>query len=546
MVAKAQAEAEARGLTTSALMEKAQTINTNKVRQLVLGERAGMAKDDIVEISEQIVSMRLPVTKLEQMYRNPLEEIIAYLEAQYGLEHIKVFSLARNPLLDPAQFNNQVAEFVLPDTFVLSISTIHQLCTSASNWMNQDKRNLVVVQCSDGISGSGFIIGCLLLYLSRAESADQALVAYSLIRSPHSDGLAPYLPSQIRYARYYLEALSRQIAVKPPAPEIFLESITLSPVYGVTHPGVRIAVSETVLGEVRPDNSFLSEEAPLTLPLRFVGVSGDVRIDVINMGVIFDQSLFHFYFHTFFECPEAPQSDPSQSHTLVLSKGYLDGASKDVDCRRFPPDFRMELKYRTSLPSPEELQAMRQQARAHKEIEPVLSFEEEEELPSLIEAEVVAATLVESEDLVENESQPQPEPAALPETIQQAVVESSQEPAQPEPQDLPKIKEQEEDVRQEVAVTQTSPLVVEPPAPLPQQPAAPVHSAIPPTIDLPTFDPAPQLKVEPQLREVKGWDESDLDGLLEGVDLQEVGNLDLGEELGEIDDIDAIINEVLS
>eukprot|EP00300_Choanocystis_sp_HF-7_P004691 c13655_g1_i1.p1 GENE.c13655_g1_i1~~c13655_g1_i1.p1 ORF type:complete len:625 (+),score=109.87 c13655_g1_i1:248-1876(+) len=361
LVAKAQAKAEERGLTKAALLDKAQAI---KVRHLILGDRAGMSKDDIVEVSERVVSMRLPATKLERLYRSPVSEIVDLFESQYGMQHVKVFSLARNPVLDPTKFNNQIAEFILPESHVLGVSTIHQLCESARAWLAKSENNVVVVHCSDGVSGSGFIVSCLLLHLGRIASADDALAAYSQCRSSSLDSSAPYAPSQIRYAQYYQSALQRNVAARPPIAQLFLESIHFSPVVGVCHPGIRIWENDTMLGGVRPESCVLTSQSPVAIPLRFVGVSGDVRIDVFSLGVLFDQNLFHFCFHTFFEIEsrrtgESADSDP-EIIVLKFDKASLDLAAPDADNKKFPADFHVELRCHTKLPTPDRAWALQQ------------------------------------------------------------------------------------------------------------------------------------------------------------------------------------------
>eukprot|EP00299_Pterocystis_sp_00344_P020036 c9875_g1_i2.p1 GENE.c9875_g1_i2~~c9875_g1_i2.p1 ORF type:complete len:670 (+),score=222.97 c9875_g1_i2:35-2044(+) len=176
---------------------------------------------DLSYITDQIIAMGLPATGVEQQYRNPIDEVVRFLEENHKGKY-KVFNLCSERLYDPSKFNGFMANFPFDDHNVPPIELIPMFCKSAKEWLRGGLDNVVCVHCKAGKSRTGLMIAALLLHLQYFDVPQAAIDFYNRRRTHDGKGLV--VPSQIRYVFYYDHILKHGM---PPPTRKILKSITI-------------------------------------------------------------------------------------------------------------------------------------------------------------------------------------------------------------------------------------------------------------------------------------------------------------------------------
>lgn len=169
---------------------------------------------DLTYLTDEIIAMGLPASGSEAMYRNPIDEVVRFLETHHA-ERYKVFNLCNERSYDISKFGASCASFPFDDHGAPPMALVCAFCASAKSWLLGSLENVVVVHCKAGKGRTGVMVCCLLLHLGYHRDADAAIEFYNHRRTRDGRGLT--VPSQRRYVRYYARQLSARpsLAVMP-------------------------------------------------------------------------------------------------------------------------------------------------------------------------------------------------------------------------------------------------------------------------------------------------------------------------------------------
>ncbi|QDZ21055.1 tensin phosphatase [Chloropicon primus] len=164
---------------------------------------------DLSYITENVIAMGFPAGDrssgvlgyVEGLYRNHMGHVTSFLDEKHPGGKYKIYNLCSERTYDAALFDGKVASFPFDDHNCPPLRLIQAFVESAKSWLRQSMSHVVVVHCKAGKSRTGLMICCLLIYLSYADTAEEAVAYYNLRRTHDGKGLT--LASQQRYLRYY-------------------------------------------------------------------------------------------------------------------------------------------------------------------------------------------------------------------------------------------------------------------------------------------------------------------------------------------------------
>lgn len=121
---------------------------------------------DLSYITKQIIAMGYPATKVEGLYRNPMDEVVRFLNSKHK-DKYKVYNLcseSRRQYCD-SKFENRVEnKYRFNDHHPPPFKIIEEFCQDVSSWLSDDNERIVAVHCKAGKGRTGTMICCYLLY----------------------------------------------------------------------------------------------------------------------------------------------------------------------------------------------------------------------------------------------------------------------------------------------------------------------------------------------------------------------------------------------
>jgi len=233
---------------------------------------------------------------------------------------------------DPAKFHNRVAQYPFYDHNAPPLTLIVQCCNDLHNWLEEDEKHVVGINCKAGKGRTGLIICCYLLHSKTCKTASEALQFYGRKRT--KDGKGVTIASQQRYISYYEKILARG-GLSPETTIYRLQSIELTPPPLV--PGGVFAIIFIKHQEVFHTKPIEPVKGCNKLILDGCGtpIMGDIKV---QFGVKRPGSaakwLCHFWINTEFI---------NEDNTYSLEKSVIDVANKDKKHTVFPRDFSIKL-----------------------------------------------------------------------------------------------------------------------------------------------------------------------------------------------------------
>ncbi|KAI9222623.1 hypothetical protein BC828DRAFT_16760 [Blastocladiella britannica] len=297
----------------------------NPIRTAVSRKKRRFKQDgfdlDLAYITPQIIAMGFPSENMEGLYRNPMSEVVRFLDARHG-SHYKVYNLCSEKSYDPAKFHGRVAHYPFDDHNAPPFALILPFCDDVKKWLAADTRNIAVVHCKAGKGRTGVMICAYLLHSGHSTTPEDAMAFYGAVRTSNGQGVT--IPSQVRYIRYWHHALNASL-VYTEVP-LILTALTLfnlpfkQPVVTVvlsTQQGAAVSMCKELPAVVAHASS--ATDAPLEVvamvsfpdPLR---VSGDARLHVHvrdAAGMNGGKFKFHLWFNTAFVTLESDISSSS-------------------------------------------------------------------------------------------------------------------------------------------------------------------------------------------------------------------------------------------
>ncbi|KNE68344.1 hypothetical protein, variant [Allomyces macrogynus ATCC 38327] len=273
---------------------------------------------DLAYITDRIIAMGYPSESVEGLYRNPLQEVVKFLDLKHK-DHYKVYNLCSERCYDPAKFYGRVEHIPFEDHNAPPFDLIEVFCRSVQAWLDADAANVAAVHCKAGKGRTGVMICAYLLFSGHSKDPTTAMEFYGRARTHNGHGVT--IPSQQRYINYWHLCLRNHLTYTPT--ERYLTRLTLrappgaatAAALGDTHSGVQVTVAAysngqrvfafknlpVLLDPVDPYDELPPTTAavPLPHPCR---LAGDVRMHLqFELAEKFGKEKpFHFWFNTFF------------------------------------------------------------------------------------------------------------------------------------------------------------------------------------------------------------------------------------------------------
>ncbi|KAL0214339.1 hypothetical protein P9112_006523 [Eukaryota sp. TZLM1-RC] len=176
---------------------------------------------DLTYVTPSIIAMGFPAAGLQSAWRNDLTQVSQMLN-KYHPNHYMLFNLSEMTYHYEA-FGDCVLEFGFPDHHPPTLSQLFSIVSSMHQWLKVDPLNVAVVHCKAGKGRTGVVISSYLLFSRHVSSSEDALLAFASARSCASVGVQN--PSQVRYVKYFEDALCKRISLSPKS--LLLNSVVM-------------------------------------------------------------------------------------------------------------------------------------------------------------------------------------------------------------------------------------------------------------------------------------------------------------------------------
>ncbi|XP_028138558.1 phosphatidylinositol 3,4,5-trisphosphate 3-phosphatase and dual-specificity protein phosphatase PTEN isoform X1 [Diabrotica virgifera virgifera] len=338
---------------------------TNPIKGLVSKRRNRYKKDgfnlDLTYITDNIIAMGYPASKIEGVYRNHIDDVVKFLDKKHP-DHYYIYNLCSERSYDKMKFHNRVKIFPFDDHNPPKIDSIQPFCNDVHEWLSIDKKNVAVVHCKAGKGRTGTMICCYLLHSRMFSNAESALNYYGQTRTQDKKGVT--IPSQVRYVQYYETLLKQHLFYTPVS--MYIKEFILNPVPNFTggQGSLSLTISHQTLlkegdkytpklqklrkndwYEVKKSGSPFSIKLDYCLPLK-----GDIKVEFFSKTMMRKEKLFQFWFNTFFICNSLngflPRNGSSEEVCYVVDfeKNELDIVNKkDKQNKMFHADFKLTL-----------------------------------------------------------------------------------------------------------------------------------------------------------------------------------------------------------
>lgn len=316
----------------------------NPIRKLVSKKKIRFEFEgfdlDLTYITDRIIAMGYPADNIEQIYRNPADEVKRFFEKRHNNRY-KIYNLCSERVYPLNTFQAQ-GYYPFDDHEAPNIDMILPFCEDVNQWLSTHSQNVVAIHCKAGKGRTGLMICCYLIYSNFLGSSEQSLKYYGLMRTSNGKGVT--IQSQIRYIQFFEEIVKRRIPYPLNAPKLQLKKIKFN-----TCPNFNLICDGcTPYFEIKNDNYVYSHkefngnlinysrEEKIEFNLKEAFVKGDFQVVFYNDRLIGSLKMFKFWFNTYFV--------PSNG-VIVIKKKYLDLKQKDNKSVFFSDDFKVELVF---------------------------------------------------------------------------------------------------------------------------------------------------------------------------------------------------------
>ena len=310
---------------------------------------------DLSYITSRILAMGFPSCGTESFYRNPIDQVEAFLESKHGL-YCRVYNLCSERKYDSRKrFAGNWAVYPFEDHHPpMPFSLIQSFVNDASTYLDKNSKNVIAVHCKAGKSRTGVMICCLLLshFPGMCPNADSAIALFASKRT--NDNVAVNIPSQLRYIRYFESSLSipRKTAKRVRIHKIQIQGSSNCGIntFKIRVPSTLGAGTKVIFNSKRhwkslpqPDSNNnltwdLEGRSSYGFDDRGVLVQGDVKIVFKSAKKIGGEpELFRCCINTMFH---EDFNDDGFSE-IILPKHELDRACKDICHKKFSSDMKL-------------------------------------------------------------------------------------------------------------------------------------------------------------------------------------------------------------
>lgn len=174
------------------------------LRQIVAGPRAQHPEAglDLCYVTDNIIATSGPSGTYPQLaYRNPLSQLVAFLDKKHGQDWAIWEFRAEGTGYPDQEVYGRVKHYPWPDHHPPPFALIPLIMASMRNWLQEKKERVAVVHCKAGKGRSGSM-SCSYLISEEGWSAEDALKRFTERRMRPGFGAGVSIPSQLRWISY--------------------------------------------------------------------------------------------------------------------------------------------------------------------------------------------------------------------------------------------------------------------------------------------------------------------------------------------------------
>ena len=325
-----------------------------KVRKLISQGRErtddGEFDLDLTYITPRLMAMGLPAEGLTAAYRNPIDDVVGYLEKH----HANGFMLY-NPseiAYDTEKFSDQVLNFGFKDHHAPPLALLYTIASSIHGWLAADAANVACIHCRAGKGRTGTIISAYLLFSGLVSSAQEALDYYAYMRARRRKGGQVTNPCQRNAVAMFEAVVYRGVPVAD-FPRRLLRVVLhgLPPALSTSRgfrPYIEVydAPGGTLLASTRREVSvmehYLAADGPQTMVIDLTDVSDADAVESVSTPAADDES--------------APPVLGALQGVAIAGDLYLRvlhaAGPRTLALRRFPDTYLFRLQAHTAFMEP--------------------------------------------------------------------------------------------------------------------------------------------------------------------------------------------------
>ncbi|KAH0051740.1 phosphatases II, partial [Aureobasidium melanogenum] len=174
------------------------------LRQIVAGPRAQHPEAglDLCYVTDNIIATSGPSGTYPQLaYRNPLSQLVAFLDKKHGDNWAIWEFRAEGTGYPDSEVYGRVKHYPWPDHHPPPFALIPLIMASMRNWLKESKERVAVVHCKAGKGRSGSM-SCSYLISEEGWKAEDALRRFTERRMRPGFGAGVSIPSQLRWISY--------------------------------------------------------------------------------------------------------------------------------------------------------------------------------------------------------------------------------------------------------------------------------------------------------------------------------------------------------
>ncbi|XP_044106234.1 phosphatidylinositol 3,4,5-trisphosphate 3-phosphatase TPTE2-like [Neovison vison] len=323
-------------------------------RRMVSGNKRRYKKDgfdlDLTYITERIIAMSFPSSGKESFYRNPIEEVVRFLDTKHR-EHYQVYNLCSERAYNPKYFHDRVKRIKIDDHNVPSLSEMVAFAKEVNEWMSQDDENIVVIHCKGGKGRTGTMICACLIASGIFTTAEDSLFYFGERRTDKSSSTkfqGVETPSQSRYVGYFADVKNIYNMTLPPRKTLKIEKIVIHSIHGVgkgngTDLKVQIVMQSQIIffGSASKNCQILLDAETNSVTIHLSNcppLYDDIKVQFFSSSDLpkyYDNCPFFFWFHTSFV----------QNNRLYLPRNEIDNPHKKKTWKIYREEFAVELYF---------------------------------------------------------------------------------------------------------------------------------------------------------------------------------------------------------
>jgi phosphatidylinositol-3,4,5-trisphosphate 3-phosphatase/dual-specificity protein phosphatase PTEN len=178
------------------------------LRQIVAGPRARHPEAglDLCYVTDSIIATSGPSGTYPQVaYRNPLKDLVKFLDSKHGVEWAIWEFRAEGTGYPDAEVYNRIRHYPWPDHHPPPFALVPLIMASMRNWLKEDgakeKNRVAVVHCKAGKGRSG-TVSCSYLISEEGWTTEDAMARFTERRMRPGFGAGISIPSQLRWIGY--------------------------------------------------------------------------------------------------------------------------------------------------------------------------------------------------------------------------------------------------------------------------------------------------------------------------------------------------------